>query len=97
MTTYVSLINWTEQGIKNFRDTTQRAADFTKLVESSGGSVRELVWTVGEYDMVCIAEFPDEETGVAALLQVGSAGNVRSTTMRAFSSAEMSGIIRRVG
>ncbi len=97
MTTYVSLINWTEQGIKNFRDTTQRAADFTKLVESSGGSVRELVWTVGEYDMVCIAEFPDEETGVAALLQVGSAGNVRSTTMRAFSSEEMSGIIRRVG
>lgn len=97
MTTYVSLINWTEQGIKNFRDTTQRAADFTKLVESSGGSVRELVWTVGEYDMVCIAEFPDEETGVAALLQVGSAGNVRSTTMRAFSSDEMAGIIRRVG
>ena len=97
MTTYVSLINWTEQGIKNFRDTTQRAADFTKLVESSGGSVRELVWTVGEYDMVCIAEFPDEETGVAALLQVGSAGNVRSTTMRAFSSEQMSGIIRRVG
>ena len=97
MTTYVSLINWTEQGIKNFRDTTQRAADFTKLVESSGGSVRELVWTVGEYDMVCIAEFPDEETGVAALLQVGSAGNVRSTTMRAFNSEEMSGIIRRTG
>ena len=74
MTTYVSLINWTEQGIKNFRDTTRRAADFTKLVESSGGSVRELVWTVGEYDMVCIADFPDEEAGVAALLQVGSAG-----------------------
>jgi uncharacterized protein with GYD domain len=97
MTTYVSLINWTEQGIKNFRDTTQRAADFTKLVESSGGRVRELVWTVGEYDMVCIADFPDEETGVAALLQVSSAGNVRSATMRAFSSDEMAGIIRRVG
>ncbi len=97
MTTYVSLINWTEQGIKNFRDTTQRAADFTKLVESSGGSVRELVWTVGAYDLVCIADFPDEETGVAALLQVGSQGSVRSTTMRAFSSEEMAGIIRRTG
>ena len=97
MTTYVSLINWTEQGIKNFRDTTQRAADFTKLVESSGGSVRELVWTVGQYDLVCIADFPDEETGVAALLQVGSQGSVRSTTMRAFSSEEMAGIIRRTG
>ena len=97
MTTYVSLINWTEQGIKNFRDTTQRAADFTKLVESSGGSVRELVWTVGEYDLVCVADFPDEEAGIAALLQVGSQGSVRSTTMRAFSSEEMAGIIRRTG
>lgn len=97
MTTYVSLINWTDQGIKNFRDSTQRAADFSKLVESSGGSVRELVWTVGEYDLVCIADFPDEEAGVAALLQVGSQGSVRSTTMRAFSSQEMAGIIRRVG
>ncbi len=95
MATYVSLINWTEQGIKNFRDTTQRAQDFTKLVESSGGRVRELLWTVGEYDIVCIAEFPDEESGVAALLQVGSAGNIRSNTLRAFNAEDMAGIIRR--
>lgn len=95
MTTYVSLINWTDQGIRNYRDTTQRAADFTKLVESSGGHVRELLWTVGEHDMICVVDFPDEETGVAALLQVGSAGNVRSKTMRAFDSEEMAGIIRR--
>ena len=56
MMTYVSLINWTEQGIKNFRDTAQRAEEFTKLVESSGGTVRELLWTVGEYDIVCVAD-----------------------------------------
>jgi uncharacterized protein with GYD domain len=97
MTTYVSLINWTEQGLRNFRDTTQRAEDFSKLVENSGGRVRELVWTVGEYDMVCMADFPDEETGVAALLQVGSAGNIRSKTLRAFNADEMSSIIRRTG
>lgn len=97
MTTYVSLINWTEQGIKNYRDTTSRAAEFTKLVANSGGKVRELLWTVGEYDMVCIAEFPDDEAGVAALLTVGSAGNVRSNTLRAFSADEMAGIIRRTG
>jgi uncharacterized protein with GYD domain len=97
MTTYVSLINWTEQGIKNFRDTTQRAQDFTKLVESSGGTVRELLWTVGEYDIVSIADFPDDETAVAALLQVGAAGSVRSNTLRAFSADEMAGIIRRTG
>ena len=97
MTAYVSLINWTEQGIKNFRDTTQRAADFSKLVESSGGRVRELLWTVGEYDIVCVVEFPDDEAGVAALLQVGSGGNIRSNTMRAFSADEMAGIIRHAG
>jgi uncharacterized protein with GYD domain len=97
MTTYVSLINWTEQGIKNFRDTTQRAADFSRLVEGTGGRVRELLWTVGEYDLVCIVEFPDDETGVAALLQVGSTGNIRSNTLRAFNAEEMAGIIRRAG
>lgn len=97
MTTYVSLINWTEQGITNFRDTTQRAEDFTKLVESSGGTVRELLWTVGEYDIVSIADFPDDETAVAALLQVGSAGNIRSNTLRAFNADQMRGIIRRAG
>ncbi len=96
-TTYVSLINWTEQGIENFRETTQRADDFSKLVESSGGHVRELLWTVGEYDLVCIADFPDDEAGVAALLRVGSAGNIRSQTMRGFSSDQMTDIIRRAG
>ncbi len=97
MTTYVSLINWTEQGIRTFRDTTPRAQDFTKLVEGSGGTVRELLWTVGEYDIVCIADFPDDETAVAALLQVGAAGSVRSNTLRAFNADEMAGIIRRAG
>jgi uncharacterized protein with GYD domain len=95
MTTYVSLINWTDRGIENFRDTTHRAEDFAKLVEAAGGTVRELLWTVGEYDIICIADFPDEEAGVAALLKVGSAGSIRSSTMRAFNSDEMAGIIRR--
>jgi len=97
MTTYVSLINWTEQGIKNFRDTTERAEDFSRLVESSGGKVRELLWTVGEYDIVCVADFPDDETGVAALLRVGSAGSIRSKTLRAFGAEEMARIIGRAG
>ena len=97
MPTYVSLIHWTEQGIKDYKDTTSRAADYSKLVESSGGRVRELLWTVGEYDIVAVAEFPDDESGTAALLQVGSLGNVRTSTMRAFNADEMSNIIRRAG
>jgi uncharacterized protein with GYD domain len=97
MPTYVSLIHWTEQGIKNYKDTTSRAADFSKLVESLGGRVHELLWTVGEYDIVAVSEFPDDETGTAALLQVGSLGNVRTSTMRAYNADEMGNIIRRAG
>jgi uncharacterized protein with GYD domain len=97
MPTYVSLIHWTDQGIRNYKDTTSRAEDFTKLVENKGGRVRELLWTVGEYDLVAVADFPDDETGTAALLQVGSLGSIRSNTMRAFSADEMTNIIGKTG
>jgi uncharacterized protein with GYD domain len=97
MPTYVSLIHWTEQGIRNYKDTTQRLEDFTKLAESKGGRVREAVYTVGEYDIVIVTEFPDDETATATLLQVGSIGNVRTNTMRAFAVDEMGGIISRTG
>lgn len=95
MPTYVSLINWTEQGIKNFRDTAKRAQDYTKLVEEAGGKVRELLWTVGEYDIVVVNEFPDDESSVAALLQLGAGGNVRTKTLRGFNATEMDRIIER--
>jgi uncharacterized protein with GYD domain len=91
------LINWTDQGIKNFRDTTKRAQDFTNLVENSGGTVHQLLWTVGEYDIVSVVEFSEDEAGVAALLQVGAMGNIRSNTLRAFNAQEMERIIARTG
>ena len=97
MPTYVSLIHWTDQGIKNYKDTTSRAQDFSKLIESLGGNVRELLWTVGEYDIVAVTELPDDEAGTAALLRLGSLGNVRTSTMRAFTADEMGNIIRRTG
>ena len=97
MPTYVSLIHWTDQGIKNYKDSPGRAADFTKLAESSGGRVRELLWTVGEYDLVTVVDFPDDETATAALLRVGSLGSIRSNTMRAFSADEMTTIIGKTG
>jgi uncharacterized protein with GYD domain len=95
MSVYVSLINWTEQGVKNFSSTTGRAEEFSKLVGNFGGRVRELLWTVGQYDLVCVAEFPDDETAAAALLKTASAGNIRSTTLRAFNDEEMAGIVSR--
>jgi len=97
MARYVTLINWTDQGIKNFRDTTKRAQDFTSLVEKSGGKVHEILWTVGQYDLVSVVEFPEDELGVATLLQVGALGNIRTQTLRAFNAQEMEGIIARTG
>jgi uncharacterized protein with GYD domain len=97
MPTYVSLINWTEQGIRNYKESTSRAEDFIKLAESMGGRVREVLYTVGEYDIVSVVDFPDDETGTAVLLQVGALGNVRTHTMRAFNADEMTDIIRRTG
>jgi len=97
MPTYVSLFNWTEQGIKNYKDTASRAEDFTKLVENSGGRVRELLYTVGENDIVTVVDFPDDETGTAVLLQLGALGNVRTHTMRAFDIDGMASIISRTG
>jgi uncharacterized protein with GYD domain len=97
MHTYVSLIHWTEQGIKDYKDTVKRLEDFTKLAESTGGRVREALYTVGEYDIVTVTEFPDDETATATLLRVGSLGNVRTTTMRAFAADEMGAIVSRAG
>jgi len=95
MPTYVTLLNWTDQGVKNFRETTKRAADFTKQVEGRGGKVREILWTVGQYDLVAIVDWPDDESSVASLLLTATAGNIRSNTLRAFSAREMDGIIAR--
>ena len=97
MPTYISLINWTEQGIKDYRDSPKRAKDFTKLVQGSGGKVRELLWTVGEYDLVSVVDFPDDESAVAALLRQCSAGSIRTKTLRAFDSKQMEGIIAKAG
>jgi uncharacterized protein with GYD domain len=97
MPTYVSLINWTDQGIKNFRDTVRRAEDFRGLVQRNGGQVRQIVWTLGEYDVVGVVDFPDDETATVTLLQLGALGNVRTKTMKAFDAEQMTAIIQRIG
>ena len=94
MATYVSLVTWTEQGIKNFPDTIRRADEFSRYVQGHGGKVREVLWTYGEYNLVSIS---DDEKAVAAFLRLGSAGNVRTRTLRAFNSKEMDAIINLSG
>jgi uncharacterized protein with GYD domain len=97
MPMYVSLVHWTDQGIKNYKDTSKRLEDFAKLAESKGGKIVESLYTVGEYDMVTVTEFPDDETATTALLQAGALGNIRTNTMRAFTLDEMGSIISRTG
>jgi uncharacterized protein with GYD domain len=95
MPTYISLLNWTEQGIKNYKDTVGRAREAGETIAGLGGSMRDVFYTLGPYDCVTIVDFPDDESATAALLELGSLGNVRSTTMRAFSRDEMTRVIER--
>jgi uncharacterized protein with GYD domain len=97
MPTYISLTNFTEQGIKNFRDTVRRAEDARGLIQQHGGQLRQIFWTLGQYDLVTVADFPDDETATAVLLQIGALGNIRTTTMKAFDAEQMSAIIQRTG
>jgi uncharacterized protein with GYD domain len=95
MQTYVALLNWTDQGIRNYPETTQRADAFSGMLEKFGGRVVSLFWTVGAYDLVAVVEAPDAETVTAVLLRLGALGNVRTTTMRAFGQEEMTGIVAK--
>jgi uncharacterized protein with GYD domain len=97
MATYVSLVNWTEQGIKGFRDAPARADAAAKLASKHGGSITSILWTIGPYDLVGVSEFPDDESATAFALELGSAGNIRTTTMRAFGAEEVGAIIARTG
>jgi uncharacterized protein with GYD domain len=97
MPRYVSLINWTQQGIQNYRDTVRRVEDARAASEQLGVRIVDVYWTLGGFDFVVVFEAPDEETLTAFLLQLGSLGNVRTQTLRAFSADEMSRIIERTG
>jgi uncharacterized protein with GYD domain len=96
MPTFISLFGWTDQGIKNVKDTTKRADAFKAAVKKAGGNVREVYWTMGRYDGVIIFDAPDAETATAVLMSAGSLGNVRSETLRAFSEQEVQKILAKV-
>jgi uncharacterized protein with GYD domain len=97
MPTYISLINWTDEGIRSVKETLDRAARAEELAQKYGGRFERLYWTVGSYDIVTILEAPDDESATALLLEIGSLGNVRTTTLRAYDREQMSGIIQRLG
>ena len=96
MATFVVLAGFTDQGIRNVKDTVNRAEAFKGLARKVGVTVKELYWTLGRYDVVAFCEAPDDETATALSLSIGALGNVRSETLRAFSVDDMKGILGKM-
>ena len=95
MPTYVTLANFTDQGIRNIKESPDRLAAFRAMAEKLGISVKSVHYTVGTFDIVTVVEGSDEAV-TAALLKLGSLGNIRTQTLRAFSADEMKGIISKL-
>jgi len=96
MPTYISLVQFTDKGIQAAKETTQRVADWAVKVQSMGVSVKQMYWTLGEYDQVCVFEAPDDETAASVLLAADLLGNIRTQTLRAFTAPEMKKILAKV-
>ena len=97
MPTYIALMNWTDQGIRSAKDTVHRRDQADALAQKYGASIEQVYWTVGPYDLVSILQAPDEESAMAMVLELGTDGNLRTLTLRAYDREEMSGIIQRLG
>jgi len=94
MATYVTLANFTDQGIRNVKDSPDRLDAFRAAAEKAGVTLKSVHYTVGSYDIIVVMEGADEAV-TSALLKLGSLGNIRTQTMRAFSPEEIKGIIRK--
>ena len=90
MATYISLVQFTDKGIQAAKETTQRVADWASKVESMGVSIKQMYWTLGQYDA------PDDETAASVLLAADMLGNIRSQTLRAFTASEMEKILAKL-
>ena len=96
MPSYVVLINYTDQGMRNVRDTVQRYESVRVIGEKLGIAVREWIWTLGPYNAIAIIEAADDATVSRFILFIGSRGNVRTVTTRAYNKDEMADILRGV-
>src|SRR5438552_11318698 len=96
MATYLTLINFTEQGVKNIKDTCKRAVDFKASVKKLSVEVKEVYWCMGAYDGVIIFDAADDETATAAMLSLSSREYVTTQTLRSFTATEMSKILGKI-
>jgi uncharacterized protein with GYD domain len=96
MATYISLVQFTDKGIRAAKETTHRVAEWTAKVQSLGVTIKEMYWTLGHYDQVCVFEAPDDETAASVLLSADILGNIRTQTLRAFTSVEIEKILANI-
>lgn len=96
MLTYVVLATFTDQGLKNIKETTKRADAARDAAGKFGVKMKDIYWTQGQYDLAILCEANDEASIAAFGLAVSSAGNVRFQSLRAFSRDEMNGILSKL-
>lgn len=96
MAMYVSLLQFTDQGVRNVKDTSKRSEAATAEAEKMGVKIINIFWTMGAYDVVVLLDAPNDETVSAFSLKLGSLGNVKSQTMRAFRVEEMESILAKI-
>lgn len=93
MATFIALLDYTDQGVKNLQDSPQRADAFNDYAERAGVTILGQYWTIGSHDGVLILDAPSDEVAASVLLHLASAGNVRTTTLRAYEWAEAQELI----
>lgn len=93
MSTYISLISWTQKGIENVKKSPDRLDAAKKAFQAAGAELKEFYLVTGQYDMVIVSEAPDDDTVAKIALSIGSAGDVRTITLRAFTENEYRKII----
>jgi uncharacterized protein with GYD domain len=96
MAIYIALVNFTDQGVRHIRQTTERAKALVQAASNLGVRIKDIYWTMGAFDAVFTAEAPDDETITAFALSMGALGNIRTQTMRAFSANEIENILEKV-
>jgi uncharacterized protein with GYD domain len=96
MAHYVMLLKFTDQGIRNVKDTTKRAAAAADMAGKLGAKITSIYWTLGQYDLVITADAPDDETVAAVSVKLASLGNVSIQTLRAFTASEVDGILKKI-
>ena len=96
MATFIVLGNFTDQGIRNIKDSPKRADAFKAMAGKVGVKVKDIYWTLGHYDMVVTVDAPDAATATSIGLAVGSLGNIRTETLTAFSAEEIGRIIGKM-